>query len=170
MIWTLLNEYFVEKIFWILFSIEFWIESFFGPIQGKNEFSKRIGQGYLRPSGPFKIEKNGKIGWNGLFRRIFYVSVPPPTVGCKKQYEVNYEVSDREDGGTGVTTFTRMAAILRCTGLQLGCNGLFWAVMDWNGLYWVVLGSTGIYWALLGCTELYWTLQGCTGLHCTVIG
>ena len=45
--WTLLNEYFFEWIFWILFWIEFWIESFLGPIQWKNEFSKRIEQGYL---------------------------------------------------------------------------------------------------------------------------
>ena len=44
--WTLLNEYFFEWIFWILFWIEFWIESFLGPIQWKNEFSKRIAQGY----------------------------------------------------------------------------------------------------------------------------
>ena len=40
--WTRLNEYFVEWIFWILF----WIESFLGLIQWKNEFSKRIAQGY----------------------------------------------------------------------------------------------------------------------------
>ena len=33
---------FFEWIFWILVWIEFWIESFFGPIQWKNEFSKRI--------------------------------------------------------------------------------------------------------------------------------
>jgi len=32
----------VEWIFWILVWIEFWIESFFGPIHWKNEFSKRI--------------------------------------------------------------------------------------------------------------------------------
>ena len=36
-----LNEYFFEWIFWILF----WIESFLGQIQRKNEFSKRIEQG-----------------------------------------------------------------------------------------------------------------------------
>ena len=42
-----LNEYFFEWIFWILFWIEFWIESFLGQIQWKNEFSKRIEQGYL---------------------------------------------------------------------------------------------------------------------------
>ena len=41
-----LNEYFFEWIFWILFWIEFWIESFLGQIQWKNEFSKRIEQGY----------------------------------------------------------------------------------------------------------------------------
>ena len=35
------NEY-LEILFWI----EFWIESFLGPIQWKNEFSKCIGQGY----------------------------------------------------------------------------------------------------------------------------
>ena len=50
--WTLLNEYFFEWIFWILFWIEFWIESFLGPIQWKNEFSKRIEQGY------------GQAGWS----------------------------------------------------------------------------------------------------------
>ena len=33
----------IEWIFWILF----WIESFFGPIQWKNEFSKRIAHPYL---------------------------------------------------------------------------------------------------------------------------
>ena len=42
-----LNEYFFEWIFWILFWIEFWIESFLGQIQWKNEFSKRIEQGYI---------------------------------------------------------------------------------------------------------------------------
>ena len=42
-----LDEYFFEWIFWILFWIEFWIESFLGQIQWKNEFSKRIEQGYL---------------------------------------------------------------------------------------------------------------------------
>ena len=36
----------IEWIFRILFWIEFWIESYLGPIQWKNEFSKRIGQGY----------------------------------------------------------------------------------------------------------------------------
>ena len=29
-----------------IWDIEFWIESFLSPIQWKNEFSKRIGQGY----------------------------------------------------------------------------------------------------------------------------
>ena len=38
---------FFEWIFQILFWNEFWIESFLGPIQWKNEFLKRIGQGYL---------------------------------------------------------------------------------------------------------------------------
>ena len=42
-----MNEYFFEWIFWILFWIEFWIESFLGQIQWKNEFSKRIEQGYI---------------------------------------------------------------------------------------------------------------------------
>ena len=37
----------IEWIFWILFWIEFWIESFLGQIQWKNEFSKRIEQGYI---------------------------------------------------------------------------------------------------------------------------
>ena len=37
---------FFEWIFRILFWIEFWIESYLGPIQWKNEFSKRISQGY----------------------------------------------------------------------------------------------------------------------------
>ena len=32
----------IEWIFGILFLIEFWIESFLGPIQWKNELSKRI--------------------------------------------------------------------------------------------------------------------------------
>ena len=37
---------FFEWIFRITFWIEFWIEPFLGPIQWKNEFSKRIVQGY----------------------------------------------------------------------------------------------------------------------------
>ena len=44
--WILLNEYFFEWIFRISFWIEFWIESYLGQIQWKNEFSKRIAQGY----------------------------------------------------------------------------------------------------------------------------
>ena len=40
--WIILLNIFFE---WI-FRISFWIESFLGPIQWKNEFSKRIGQGY----------------------------------------------------------------------------------------------------------------------------
>ena len=50
------------------------------------------------------------------------------------QDEVNYAVSEMEDGVIGVTTFTRMT----------GCNGLLWAVMDCT-----VLGRPGLYWALL---------------------
>ena len=38
---------FFEWIFGILFWIEFLIESFLGPIQWKNEFSKRIAHPYL---------------------------------------------------------------------------------------------------------------------------
>ena len=59
--WTLLNEYFFEWIFWILFWIEFWIESYLGSIQWKNEFSKRIGQGYHHCQHMFQDHQN----WNG---------------------------------------------------------------------------------------------------------
>ena len=38
--------------------------------------------------------------------------------------EVNYAVSEREDGVMGVTTLKRMRS----------CTGLYWAVLDWTGL------------------------------------
>ena len=62
---------FFEWIFRILFWIEFWIESFLGPIQWKNEFSKRIKQGYRGvlvltwgPRNPHKV-------WQGPCYNLF---------------------------------------------------------------------------------------------------
>ena len=51
----------VEWIFWILVWIEFWIESFFGPIQWKNEFLKCIAH-------PYKIRKK-ELGHQFLYKR-----------------------------------------------------------------------------------------------------
>ena len=64
--WTLLNEYF----FWmnILDFVLNWIESFLGPIQWKNEFSKRIGQGYFCTSHVF-----GKKNTGIYFLRLKYI-------------------------------------------------------------------------------------------------
>ena len=68
-----------------------------------------------------------------------------------KQEEVNYAVSEREDGITGVTTLMRMTG---STGLQFSCTELFCTVLDCTGLCWAVLGCVGLYWAVMGCTGL----------------
>ena len=70
-------------------------------------------------------------------------------------------------------------AVTECTGLQLCCAELYWAVLEYTGLYWVVLDCselygavrsyTGTYWAPLGCTGLYWAVMNFTVLYCDVL-
>ena len=48
-----------------------------------------------------------------------------------KQDKVNYAVSEKEDGVTGVQMLMRM----------MGCTGVYWSATE---LYWVVLDSSGL--------------------------
>ena len=79
--------YSIEWIFWILF----WIESFLGPIQWKNEFSKRIANGYavvwLETLLKLLLETKPKVGrgvW--LDKRICLHQLFKLSSQCKKVY------------------------------------------------------------------------------------
>ena len=89
---------------------------------------------------------------------------PSPVLFKMLREQVNYAVSEREDGVMGVTT------------LMTGCAELYWDVFVCNwawlsstGLYRTVRGCTGLYWAGLGCTELYLGELGCTRLHQAIL-
>ena len=56
----------------------------------------------------------------------------------KKQDKVNYAVSEREDGVTGVTKFTRMAGCTRLYRAVLYCTKLYWALLFWQRLAGVI--------------------------------
>ena len=71
-----------------------------------------------------------------------YVTPGMPTSllfhNIKKQDKVNYAVSEREDGVTGVTKFTRMAGCTRLYRAVLYCTKLYWALLFWQRLAGVI--------------------------------
>ena len=64
---------------------------------------------------------------------VFEIQIVNPLLESKKvQEEVNSAVSGKEDGVMSVMMLRRM---IGCTGLQLGCNGLYWTGLDCTGMY-----------------------------------
>ena len=72
---------FLEWIFQILFWIEFWIESFFGPIHCENDFSQCIKQGYSH-NNLFKIISEGLIFPSQMVNAFVFITSSEVMSSC----------------------------------------------------------------------------------------